>query len=138
MAIERQIVLECVQPKKNKNKYYEINIIELGNLYKVDCRWGRIEHFKDGNPQSQTKLTHVNLINAMAETNTIKEGKIKKGYKVVKDTHTSVHTDIKFASKSQEKRIKAQTNQPTFDRTEHVEVVVSEWWKHDIIEERVI
>ena len=137
MTIQRQVVLECVNPAKGNNKYYEINIVEMGSVYKVDCRWGRIEHFKDGNPQKATKRSHVNWNSAMAAVGSIVNNKLKKGYSIVKDS-ASIHKDVHFTSKSQEKHIKIQTNQKEFDRTEHVEIIVSDWWQHDTIEERAV
>ena len=138
MGIQRQVVLECVQPSKGHNKFYEINISDQNKTeYKVQCRWGRIEHFKDGNPQSQVKGTDLNWDEAMSTVGTIMYSKLKKGYKVVKDTSTNPYKKVEFTSKSQEKRVAAQTHQP-FERTEHVEVIVTEWWTHDKIEERAV
>lgn len=149
-TIERQVVLECVQPSKNHNKFYEITIMERTvhelkktgqTRYQVDCRWGRIENFANGNPQQQTKLDTGHFDDAMTEVGTIMSAKLKKGYKIVKDSATNTGKHVKFTSKSQEKRVKLQTNQPApFERTEHVEVIVSDWWKsgHDNIEERAV
>jgi len=145
MAIERQVVLECVQPNKGHNKFYEIsidNIESMGNgkhNYEVQCRWGRIEHFKDGSPQSQIKLNTSEWDDAMAEVGTIMYAKLKKGYKVVKDTATNPHKNVEFTNKPHQKKATAQKEQPVFDRTEHVEVIVSDWWKgNDNIEERAV
>ena len=48
------------------NKYYELNIYEQDDTghYTLRCRWGRIEHFKDGNPQSQVKVKDTTWVNA--------------------------------------------------------------------------
>jgi len=140
MAIERQVVLECVQPNKGHNKYYEITIREANqNRHEVYARWGRIEHFKDGNPQTQIKFSTDDWDEAMSRVGTIVHDKAMKGYKLVKDNATNPHKKVEFTSKSQQKRVAAQKDQPIFDRTEHVEVIVSDWWKgSDNIEERSV
>lgn len=144
MAIRRQVVLHNTQG--NHNKYYEISVKDQMNSkgdllhppqYFVECRWGRIENFKDGNPQSQVKVSSVSFGTAVNWLGDLMYEKQKKGYKVVKDT-ASGQKATEPISKSQTKRVAAQKDLPTFDRTEHVEVVVSDWWTNDNIEERAI
>lgn len=131
MAIQRQVVLECVQPSKGHNKYYEITIRDQRkDSFEVYSRWGRIEHFKDGNPQMQTKAENCDWDEAMTEVGVIMAAKQKKGYKIVKDSAVNVTKPVKFTVQVPEKE---------FDRTEHVETIVSDWWLgSDDIEERAI
>lgn len=142
--ILRQLVMECVDPKVNMNKYYEITIEDISGSkherYIVRARWGRIEHFKDGQPQSQLKGDTKEWDEAMSKVGDIMYSKLKKGYKVVKDTATNPKGVVVF-SESQKKRIKAQTKpqEQEFDRTEHVEKIVPDWFNHmDNIEERTV
>jgi predicted DNA-binding WGR domain protein len=132
MGIERQVILECVQPSKNHNKYYEINIDSSPDdkRYKVRCRWGRIEHFKDGNPQQQVKFVTHNWNAAMSEVEALTQNKVKKGYKLIKI--------IEKDEVMLDKKVKAAPTKE-FDRTEHVETIVSDWWAgSDNIEERAV
>jgi len=140
----RQVVLECKKPTLNINKYYEISIFENGkDRHYVQCRWGRIENFENGNPQSQVKGSELSWGSAEVSLGSIMFSKLKKGYKVVIDQGKGTPTQLpkqEFASKSQAKRVAAQKGlpTPTFERTEHIEVIVSDWWRHDNIEERVV
>jgi predicted DNA-binding WGR domain protein len=133
MAIaRRQVILNNTKP--GHNKYYELTIKYQDDAYYVVARWGRIEHFKDGNPQQQVKAHSSTYGSAVANLERIVQEKKKKGYDLIKDSEDK---SVKFESKSQEKRIAKQT-QPTFDRTEHVEVIVTDWWAHENIEERAV
>lgn len=136
--IFRQVILHNTEG--SHNKYYEISIKSMEGLkdkYFVQARWGRIENFQGGNPQSQVKAEGATYVEANAELGTLMYQKLKKGYETIKDT-ASGHKANEFHSKSEEKRIKIQTNQPAFERTEHVEVVVSDWWSSGNIEERTV
>lgn len=147
-ALKRQVVLQCVEPKLNKNKYYEISIryerVNGDPHYYVDCRWGRIENFQDGNPQQQRKLDVDTWDEAVDELGNIMFSKLKKNYKTVKDTNSGLgsysHNLDKATVIKPKKPIKQQIQQGTFDRTEHLEVAPSDWWKSaDVnIEERVV
>ena len=145
--LRRQVVLECVQPSKNHNKFYEMNIYEQDSegVYKLQCRWGRIEHFENGNPQSQVKISSCSWAGAEGELSEIMFAKLKKGYKVVKDHGKGSSKQLaaaEYHSKSIAKRVEIQKGNavPEFERTEHIEVAQSDWWKtgHENIEERVV
>ena len=132
--VRRQVILH--NTLKGHNKFYELTIVYKNDEYNVVARWGRIEHFKEGNPQSMVKGNYSSYSSAVAMLDRTAAAKKAKGYKLIKDTEDK---SPKFESKSQEKRVAAQT-QPTFDRTEHVEVIVSDWWSTSLegIEERIV
>ena len=145
--LRRQVVLECIKPSQNMNKYYEMNIYEQDDTghYTLRCRWGRIEHFKDGNPQSQVKVKDTTWVNAEGMLGEIMYSKLKKGYKVTKDHGIGSSKPIEttqYPSKSIAKRVEAQKANPvpSFERTEHIEVAQSDWWNTASveIEERVV
>jgi predicted DNA-binding WGR domain protein len=144
-SIERQVVLQCIDPAAHHNKYYEISIRKDGisskkDNYYVHCRWGRIEHFKDGNPQEQTKLEDVVYDTANEELGRIMFSKLKKGYKVFKDT-ASGHAANEYTAKTQAKKsvVAFETETKSFERTEHVEIAIN-WWNNlgEAIEDRAI
>lgn len=141
--IKRQVVLH--NTTGSHNKYYEISVKEMLNYkseptgkYFVQARWGRIENFTAGDPQSQVKVENTTFTNATGVLGDLMFAKLKKGYKVKTDTASGHAAQGDTTSKSMVKRVAAQKNQPVFDRTEHVEVVVSDWWSHDNIEERAV
>lgn len=146
--LRRQVVLECIQPNAGHNKFYEMNIRQQDDDeegYTLRCRWGRIEHFEDGNPQSQTKLTNACWEDAEDELGKIMFAKLKKGYKVKKDHGKGSSKQLetaKYHSKSIAKRVETQKGHalPEFERTEHIEVAQSDWWQTAPvdIEERVV
>lgn len=145
--LRRQTVLECVRPSKNQNKYYEINIYEQDETdkYRVSCRWGRIEHFEDGNPQQQDKTALTTWTNAEGVLAELMFTKLKKGYKIVKDTGKgstkglSTHSAGAASVRVETQTVAAAAEYP-FERTEHVEVAQSDWWKTALenIEERIV
>lgn len=141
LHLRRQVVLKCVQPAKNHNKYYEVNIYEheKSNRFDVHCRWGRIEHFEDGSPQSQVKVSNATWTDAEGMLGDIMFAKGKKGYKVAKDEGKGSSTTLQttqYPSKSVAKRVEIQkTGQyPQFERTEHIEVAQSDWWNSAPVE----
>ena len=143
--VMRQVVLQ--HTTDGHYKYYEMSVVKTDDYnpkYIVVCKWGRIEHFKDGNPQHQEKGTYNLWENAEAQLGKVMYSKLKKGYKVFIDKGKgSLGTPDKeeYTSKSQEKRVKIQKgDSKPFERTEHQEVGISDWWKNAEvnIEERVI
>jgi predicted DNA-binding WGR domain protein len=141
--IVRQVVLQCIDPAAHHNKYYEITIRQADSTkdsHRVDCRWGRIEHFKDGNPQQQWKLQGADYDEANAELGRIMFSKLKKGYKVFKDT-ASGHQAIEYPAKDKVKKgpVAFETETKSFERTEHVEIAIN-WWNNlgEAIEDRAI
>jgi len=136
--IYRQVILHNTQG--SHNKYYEVSIKkmeDMKDLYFVEARWGRIENFQDGSPQSQVKVEAVQYATANEKLGDLMYAKLKKGYKTINDT-ASGHKANEYHSKSEEKRVKIQKGLDPFERTEHIEVVVTDWWKNDNIEERSI
>lgn len=139
--IVRQVVLQCIDKAAHHNKYYEITIHRNNKeSHSVDCRWGRIEHFQDGNPQEQTKLAEVLYEDANEELGRIMFSKFKKGYKVFKDT-ASGHQAIEYPTKDKAKKgtVAFETETKPFERTEHMEIVIN-WWNNlgEAIEDRSI
>lgn len=138
--LRRQIILQCINPDKGNNKYYEINIHQYGKKkddYTVSCRWGRIEHFQEGNPQSAVKGEGLDADDADAEVGKLLYAKLKKGYTVFKDTNQKGSTTA-IKNLAQKYAVIAQ---PTpFERTEHVEIAPLNWWNQaeDNIEERAV
>jgi predicted DNA-binding WGR domain protein len=142
--IARQVVLQNTLP--GHNKYYEITIrrmeksTDLIPAYYVEARWGRIEHFKDGNPQSQVKAENVYYETANATLGDLLYAKLKKGYKTVQDT-ASGHQSNEYAGKVATKKAEVQqVETKPFERTEHVEVAPIDWWNKlgEAIEDRVV
>lgn len=150
MALKRQVVLH--NTKGSHNKYYEISIRNMVDLdpaygkspsyYYVEARWGRIENFQDGVPQQQIKGQELDWDEAMARLGDLMFSKLKKGYKTVKDTNSksAFEAQGKATPHKPKKSIDKQIKEGIFDRTEHIEVAPSEWWKnvHENIEERVV
>lgn len=144
--IARQVVLQCIDKAAHHNKYYEITIRKMDEIedvaipYCVDCRWGRIEHFKDGNPQEQTKISDVDYEGANEELGRIMFSKLKKGYKVFKDT-ASGHPAVDYPTKDKTKKgtVAIEVSTKPFERTEHVEIAIN-WWNNigEAIEDRDI
>jgi len=141
--IVRQVVLQCIDKAAHHNKFYEITIRQedkAKDSCRVDCRWGRIEHFQDGNPQEQTKLQEAYYEGANEELGRIMFAKLKKGYKVFKDT-ASGHQAIEYPTKDKAKKgtVAFEAETKPFERTEHMEIVIN-WWNNlgEAIEDRSI
>lgn len=135
--LRRQIILQCINAKKGNNKYYEINVRQVSKDkygYSVDCRWGRIEHFQEGNPQAQVKGEDFDQEEVDAEVGKILYAKLKKGYTVFKDTNQNSENYSGNGSVSPQKPM------VPFERTEHVEIAPLSWWNRaeDNIEERAV
>lgn len=134
MTLVRQIVLEC--KTDGHNKFYEISLNQTSSgKYSVNCRWGRIEQFKNGNTQKQCKGKRDIVGSANGIIATIQASKMKKGYKLKFDKEYLNNT-----GGVQEGMPVGVSSSSPFDRTEHVEKNYSNWWDSvdETIEERVV
>lgn len=118
----------------NHNKYYEVSIYQTSaekgkEQFKVIARWGRIEHFQSGNPQSQVKAYGGFLLNTEPIYNNLIAEKKKHGY--VEFTQTATE---KYKLKPSKEKVHQQP-----DRTE-VTLPNVGWWDSGFenIEERAI
>lgn len=125
MGIYRRVVLENTQG--NHNKFYQIDMVKTYSNYSVEAKWGRIENFKNGNTQSITKVESADIDDADYEMEKLIKVKRLKGYKIVKDSDM----DGSIATDTKKKKAKTQPQ-------EHKEIVVSNWWDKELIEEREV
>jgi predicted DNA-binding WGR domain protein len=150
--IARQIVLQNTLP--GHNKYYEVTIRRMEEVwdemapYYVEARWGRIEHFKDGNPQHQVKGESLTYEAANSTLGDLMFAKLKKGYKTVQDTASGHQANEKqYNTGSSNAKTTVHSVQQTlanetkpFERTEHIELAPIDWWNTigETIEDRVV
>lgn len=143
--VTRQIVLQNTLP--GHNKFYEVTIRRMEEIedveqpYYVEARWGRIEHFKDGNPQHQVKGENCSYNDANAILGDLMFAKLKKGYKTVQDTASGHPVNEYNTGKSTAKKVATLPAEvKPFERTEHIEVAPIDWWNKlgETIEDRVV